>query len=90
MKEPLYHLFHARQVATSGSNTNISGASNGGSQSAQQAASAAGSSIDTGAGGSRSTPDSPEAFARLLSGTFFGAIVSLSVQYVDLRKRTTR
>lgn len=62
-----------RQItSTAGNNTNPYGSANGGAQSAADAASAAGHSIDTGTGGDRSTPTTREDFARLLSGTFFG------------------
>lgn len=61
-----------RQAATGGSNTDGASASNGGAGSAESAAQAAGNSIDTGAGGDRSTPTTQAGFAKLLSGTFFG------------------
>jgi hypothetical protein len=68
----------ARQVATAGNNTDAKSVTNGGEGSAQISAQAAGSSISTGTGGQRSTPSSPKEFAQLLSGIFFGSLVSLS------------
>ncbi|CAO1613738.1 unnamed protein product [Sympodiomycopsis kandeliae] len=66
-----------RQVGTAGSNTNGNSETNGGAGSAANAAQAAGNSIDTGSGGNRSTPSTQAAFARLLSGTFFGCLIGL-------------
>ncbi|PWN27292.1 hypothetical protein BDZ90DRAFT_279657 [Jaminaea rosea] len=66
-----------QQAPTGGSNTDGGSSTNGGAQSAADAAQAAGSSIDTGSGGDRSTPATRAEFARLLSGTFFGCLVSL-------------
>lgn len=57
--------------------SNIGGATNGGSASANDAAAAAGNSIDTGSGGDRSSPTTQDGFARLLSGVFFGALLDL-------------
>jgi hypothetical protein len=70
------HALYIRQVATAGNNTDFKSVTNGGAGSAQISAQAAGSSISTGTGGDRSTPSSPKEFAQLLSGIFFGALVS--------------
>lgn len=64
--------FHRRQTAT-----NINGSVQGGSDSAQHAAEAAGNSIGTGSGGDRKSPTSQEGFAKLLSGVFFGTLLTL-------------
>jgi hypothetical protein len=70
---PLHHSdLLRRQTATS-----INGTVQGGSESAQHAAEAAGNSIGTGSGGDRSSPKSQEGFAKLLSGVFFGALLTL-------------
>lgn len=70
-------LLHTRQDGTSGSDTDSSSGANGGAQSANSAAHAAGDSINTGSGGDRSTPNTQGDFARLLSGTFFGCLLCL-------------
>lgn len=69
---PFSEVLLKRQAGTAGSNTNSNSDSNGGAGSAAQAAQAAGNSIDTGAGGDRSTPSTQKEFAKLLSGPFFG------------------
>ncbi|PWN93571.1 hypothetical protein FA10DRAFT_277354 [Acaromyces ingoldii] len=73
------HLVHLlpRQATTQGKDTNADSDANGGAKSAETAASAAGASINTGAGGDRSTPASRKQFAELLSGLFFGTLFTL-------------
>ena len=73
------HLVHLlpRQATTEGKDTNADSDANGGGKSAETAASAAGASINTGAGGDRSTPASRKQFAELLSGLFFGTLFTL-------------
>lgn len=72
----LPHTLLIRQVAAASNSSDSNSINNGGAGSAQISAQAAGSSISTGTGGDRSTPSSPEEFAQLLSGIFFGALVS--------------
>lgn len=65
-------MLRIRQVSTP-----TSGKVSGGADSAANAAQAAGDTIDTGSGGARSTPQTPEQFAELLSGVFFGGILTI-------------
>lgn len=65
-------MLKVRQVSTQ-----TSGKVSGGADSAANAAQAAGNTIDTGSGGARSTPQTPQEFAQLLSGVFFGGILTI-------------
>lgn len=65
-------ILKIRQVSTQ-----TSGHVSGGADSAANAAQAAGDTIDTGSGGARSTPQTPQQFAELLSGVFFGGILTI-------------
>lgn len=67
-----FRFLKIRQVATP-----TSGKVSGGADSAANAAQAAGDTIDTGSGGARSTPQTPKQFAELLSGVFFGGILTI-------------